>query len=162
MVNVINLGTDCIQILPVYMHSFLRVCSFMKFYHMCGFYNYHHNQDSELFLYHKETVLKNYFIYLFFREGEGERVGEKHQWVKYWLGAWNINQEYPQPRTWPATQGCTLTRNQTCDLLVCRTTSNPLSHTSQDHKVLCYPLTVIIPSPKSNVWQLLICCSLSL
>ena len=33
--------------------------------------------------------------------------------------------------TWPATQACSLTRNQTCDPLVCRPALNPLSHTSQ-------------------------------
>ena len=38
---------------------------------------------------------------------------------------------HPQLGTWPATQVCALTGNQTCDLLVHRPTLNPLSHTSQ-------------------------------
>ena len=33
--------------------------------------------------------------------------------------------------TWPATQACALTRNQTDDPLVCRPMLNPLSHPSQ-------------------------------
>ena len=38
-----------------------------------------------------------------------------------------------QTGTWPATQACALTKNQTGDLSVCGTVSNPLSHTSQGH-----------------------------
>ena len=38
---------------------------------------------------------------------------------------------YPQPGTWPATQAYALTGNRTGNLLVCGTTPNPLSHTSQ-------------------------------
>ena len=37
----------------------------------------------------------------------------------------------PQLGTWPAAQACALTGNQTSDLLVCRVTSNPLSHTGE-------------------------------
>ena len=37
----------------------------------------------------------------------------------------------PQLGTWPTTQACALTRNQTGKLSVCGTTSNPLSDTSQ-------------------------------
>ena len=36
----------------------------------------------------------------------------------------------PQLRTWPATQTCALTGNQTSDFLVCRTTPNLLGYTS--------------------------------
>ena len=39
--------------------------------------------------------------------------------------------EQLQPGTWPTTQACALTRNQAHDLLVCRTTPNPLNNTSQ-------------------------------
>ena len=38
----------------------------------------------------------------------------------------------PQLGTWPATQACTLTGNQTSDLPVHRPVLIPLSHTSQD------------------------------
>ena len=37
----------------------------------------------------------------------------------------------PQMGTWPETQACALTGNQTGDLLVHRLALNPLSHTSQ-------------------------------
>ena len=37
----------------------------------------------------------------------------------------------PQPETWPVTQACALTGNQTSDLSVLRPVLNPLSHTSQ-------------------------------
>ena len=42
--------------------------------------------------------------------------------------------------TWPATQTYTLTRNQTSDLLVCRTVPNPLSHTTQEELASCHRL----------------------
>ena len=38
--------------------------------------------------------------------------------------------------TWPETQACALTRNQTGDPLVCRPVLNPLNHTSQGKKIL--------------------------
>ena len=38
---------------------------------------------------------------------------------------------HPQLRTWPTTQACALTRNQTSDLSVHRLALDPLSHTSQ-------------------------------
>ena len=41
----------------------------------------------------------------------------------------------PQLGTWPATQACALTRNQTGDLSVHRPTLNPPSHTRQGKKI---------------------------
>ena len=38
---------------------------------------------------------------------------------------------HPQLGTWPATQACALTGNQTSNLLVLELVLNPLSHTSQ-------------------------------
>ena len=66
------------------------------------------------------------FIYLFiFRERgrEGEREGEKPQ------GA--VASHAPLLGTWPATQACALTGNQSSDPLVCRPKINPLRYTSQ-------------------------------
>ena len=40
----------------------------------------------------------------------------------------------PQLGTWPTTQACALTGNQTSNLLVHRPVLNPLSHTSQGNK----------------------------
>ena len=57
---------------------------------------------------------------------ERRREGEKH--------LRNINRlplPHTQSGTWPITQACALTWNQTRDLSVCWTTPNPLSHTSQ-------------------------------
>ena len=42
----------------------------------------------------------------------------------------------PQLGTWPATQACTLTGNQTSDPLLHSLALNPLSHTSQGKNVL--------------------------
>ena len=38
---------------------------------------------------------------------------------------------HPQVGTWPATQACALTGNQTSELSVCGLVLIPLSHTSQ-------------------------------
>ena len=65
------------------------------------------------------------FIYLFLEKGEGREKGEgeKHQCV--------VASRTPLLGTWPTTQACALTRNQTSDPLVCRPALNPLSRTSQ-------------------------------
>ena len=42
--------------------------------------------------------------------------------------------------TWPATQACALTGNQTGNLLVCRLALDPLSHTSQGRIFILYLL----------------------
>ena len=60
---------------------------------------------------------------------KGERMGEKHQCVRDTsIGCLS---HAPNWGTWPATQACALTGNQTCDLLVLRLALSPLSHTSQ-------------------------------
>ena len=51
---------------------------------------------------------------------------------------WEINIDQlplsrPQLGTWPATQACAPTGNETCYFLVCGRMPNPLSHTSQGH-----------------------------
>ena len=38
---------------------------------------------------------------------------------------------HPQLGTWPTSQAFSLSGNQTSELLVCRMTPNPLSHTTQ-------------------------------
>ena len=56
----------------------------------------------------------------------GEREGEKHQYL--------VASHVPLPHhlwTWPTTQACALTGNQTGDPLVHRPALHPLSHTSQ-------------------------------
>ena len=59
-------------------------------------------------------------IYLFVDRGDG-REGERN--INMWL--------HPLLGTWPTTQACTLTGNQTGDPLVHRSVLNPLSYTSQ-------------------------------
>ena len=49
----------------------------------------------------------------------------------------------PHLRTWPATQTCVLTGNQTSDPAACRTTPSSLSHTSQGASSLSIPLLSI-------------------
>ena len=68
---------------------------------------------------------KKDFIY-FFLESEEGREKERERNIKVWLPL-----ICPQLGTWPITQACALTGNQTSDPLVCRQALNPLSHTSQ-------------------------------
>ena len=59
------------------------------------------------------------YLFIFREKGkEREREGEKHQCVV-------TSHLYPLG-TWPATQACARTGNQTCDLLVRRPELNPL------------------------------------
>ena len=67
-------------------------------------------------------------IYLFFRERGRERGRETLMCQRYidWLPFACL-----QLGAWPTTQTCGLTRNRIRDLLVCRLTLSPPSHTSQ-------------------------------
>ena len=49
---------------------------------------------------------------------------------------------HPSPGTWPTTQACALTGNQTSSSLVHRPTLNPLSHSSQGCLIDFYPLVI--------------------
>ena len=70
------------------------------------------------------------FIYLFLERGEeGEREGNINVWLPLVC---------PLLGTWPATQACALTGNQTSDPSVCKLALNPLSHTSQGNRVFFY------------------------
>ena len=64
------------------------------------------------------------FIYLFLDRGEGR--GKERERNNVWLPFVRS-----PPGTWPATQVCSLTGNQTWDPLVHRLALNPLGHTSQ-------------------------------
>ena len=65
------------------------------------------------------------FIYVFLERGEG-REKERGRNINVWLPL-----VCPLLGTWPATQACALTGNQTHDPVVRRPVLNPLSHTSQ-------------------------------
>ena len=76
------------------------------------------------------------FIYLFLERGEG-REKEKERIINVWLPLMCSLLE-----TWPVTQACALTGNQTGDPLVCGPALNPLSHTSHNHAVFLNPESV--------------------
>ena len=77
------------------------------------------NKSTVFFVYFKDL-----FIHLFLERGrQGEREGEKHQYV--------VASCVPPTGTWLATQACALTGNWTSNPLVHRPALNPLSHTSQ-------------------------------
>ena len=71
------------------------------------------------------------FFKFIFRERrrEGEKEGEKYGCIKENIN-W-LSLAHPHLGTWPTTQACTLTGNQTHDLSIHRPVLNPLSHTSQ-------------------------------
>ena len=74
--------------------------------------------------------LKDYIfvkiLFIYFQRGgrEGEREGEKHQYV---VASHTTPPPSLGPGTWPTTQSCALVGNQTSDPLVCRPGPNPLS-----------------------------------
>ena len=88
------------------------------------------SEQSVFFLFHQNFFsffFKSLFIY-FQREGKGRR--EKKRNIHVWLPF-----THPLLGTWPATQACALTGNQTSDPVVYRPVLNPLSYTSQGTKI---------------------------
>ena len=79
------------------------------------------SQRWSLVLHTIELFLKEDFVHLFL-EGKGGRKRKRN--INVWLSRALLG-------TWPATQACALTGNQTSDPLVCRLVLNPLSHTSR-------------------------------
>ena len=95
-----------------------------------------HTQNSSLyhciFLY---LFFKRFYVFLE-RGRETSMSGRNRN--TYWLPLIQ-----PHLRTWPATQTCVLTGNQTSDPAACRTTPSSLSHTSQGASSLSIPLLSI-------------------
>ena len=88
-------------------------------------------QDSMFYRESMKSFCFLMFIYLFEREGGREKERKKNI---------NMCEKYQSnaPHTLPARDlasntGICPDRNQTSNLLVCRKTANPLSHTSQGH-----------------------------
>ena len=80
--------------------------------------------NAYFILFFKVLYFKILFIFIFREKGkEGEREEGKHKCV--------VASQYPLLGTWPATQACALTGNQTGDPLVPKPVLNPLSRTSQ-------------------------------
>ena len=75
-----------------------------------------------------------FVIYLFILERGKRKEKERERNINVWLPL-----VCPQLGTWPATQACALTGNQTGDLLVRRPVLNPLSYTSQGMYGLSIP-----------------------
>ena len=71
-------------------------------------------------------VLFLFFFKILFIFRQSEKEGERERNIDVWLPL-----THPLLGTWPTTQACALTGNQTSDPLVCRPALNPLSHTSQ-------------------------------
>ena len=82
---------------------------------------------SFLYLEAWNLFFKKYFIYLFVQRGEG-REKEMERNSNVWLPL-----ARPMLGTWPITQACALTGNQTCNPLVYSPALNPQSHTSQGY-----------------------------
>ena len=79
-------------------------------------------------MFHSKSLKFSFFLlrfYLFIFRKRGEREKERGTSVCGCLSY------APLLGTWPTTQACALTGNQTGDPLVCRLALNPLSHTSQ-------------------------------
>ena len=64
-----------------------------------------------------------FYLFIFREMGKEGEEGEKHQCV--------VASHTPPLGTWPATQACPLTGNQTGNPLVHRPVLNPLTHTSR-------------------------------
>ena len=71
--------------------------------------------------------LKKILFILFLDRGEGKEKGRGRN-INVWL-----HLTCPLLGTWPETQACVLTGNQTGDPLVHKLVLNPLSHTSQGY-----------------------------
>ena len=91
---------------------------------------------NKLMLLFTFSFLKD-FIYLFSEKGR-EKEGERD--ISVWLSL-----VHPQLGTWPTTDACVLTGNQTSDPVVRRPVFNPLSHTSQG---------ILFLIPPYNTWRL--------
>ena len=69
------------------------------------------------------SIFLRFYLFIFRQRGREGREGDNPQCV--------VACHAPLQGTWPTTQVCALTGNQTGDLLVRRLALNPLSHTSQ-------------------------------
>ena len=98
--------------------------------------------SKNTFLFPKYFFKKDFnylFICLFLERGERRgKKGEKYQCVVA------SHTSPPLPGTWPTTQTCALTRNQTSNTLVCRPALSPLSHTSQGPKYFSSEINFIL------------------
>ena len=90
------------------------------------------------------TVFFKGFYLFIFRETrrEGEREGEEHG---------SVASCTPANGDLPGNQARALTRNRNSGLLVCRTTLNPVSYTSQGTEIILMLKTIVSP-PKKKIF----------
>ena len=87
-----------------------------------------------------KQFLKIYILKTLFISDRGERrEKERRRNITVWLPL-----VHALLGTWPATQACALTGNQTDDLLVCSLVLNPLNHTSQGYVSTFKNLSIIL------------------
>ena len=86
--------------------------------------NDHGQQGPFKYTYTLAQQFNFFFIYFLLLERRREKESQKN--ISVWLPL-----TCPQLETWPATQACALTGNQTGNPLAHRPVLNPLSHTSQ-------------------------------
>ena len=76
-----------------------------------------------------------FHLFTFFLRERGEERKKEERNIDVWETHYDqLPLAWPQPGTWPKTQACALTGNQTSNHWVHRPALNPLSHTSQGKK----------------------------
>ena len=95
---------------------------------------------------------KGFYLFIFRKKGREGKEKERERKICKRNVDW-LSLTHPQLGTWPATQACAPTRNETCDLPVCRPEPNPLSHTSQGGTIFYLFIYFLI---KKNFWECLL------
>ena len=124
---------------PVFFHSvqylqsffYVVACTSTPFFFIAK--QYSNGSYTTFYLFIHQLMMDNCVVFIFFlkifkiyfQRGEG-RERERKRNISVWLPL-----TCPLLGTWPKTQTCALTRNQTGDPLICRPVLNPLSHSSQ-------------------------------
>ena len=99
-----------------------------------------------------KMIFKNILFTYFQREGKGGRKrGREISMCE--RNTDRLSLAGPQLGIKPATQACALTGNRTSDILFCRTTPNPLNHTSQGWKMIFLALSIHRPLKWSELAQ---------
>ena len=94
--------------------------------YMCTYPSLQHSSIHHIYI-HIYTFYIYYIYRIILERGEG-REKERERNINVWLPL-----ARPQLGTWPTTQACALTGDQTSDFLVCGSTINPLGQTSQGY-----------------------------
>ena len=121
----LNNNGQCVEFIDLFeeterhlINSFINVCSSLLLSALPFFFFF----------------FKRFYVFIFRERGGRETEGEKHLWLPL---------VDPQVGTWPTAQTYTVTRSQTSNLMICKLTLSPLSHTSQSNSILF--LLLLIP-----------------